>query len=126
MNLLVARRELRRRHGDDLLVAAVFVLHQQHADDPAIHHRAGHDGAGVDDDDIARVAVFRQCVRDEAVIAGIAHRRIEKAVDEERAGGLVHLIFDGLAADRDFDDDIDVVGRILAGGNGIEIHCSIL
>ncbi len=126
VNLLVARRELLRRHGDELLVAAMFVLHQQHADDPAIHYRARRDRAGIDHDDIARVAIFRQRMRDEAVIAGVAHRRIEKAIDEERAGGLVHLIFDGFAADRDFDDDIDILGRILAGGNGVEIHCSIL
>ena len=64
----------------------------------------GHDRARVADEHVDRVAVGRQGVRNEAVIAGIAHRRVEEAVDEQRAGGLVHLVLDGLAADRHLDD----------------------
>ena len=69
-----------------------------------------------------RVAVAGQRVRDEAVIAGIAHRRVEEAVDDQRAGFLVHLVFDRLAADRHLDDDVDVVGRILADRDGVDAH----
>ncbi len=75
-----------------------------------------------DHHDVARVAIVRQCVRNEAVISWITHRRIEKAVDEERAGRFVHFVFDGLAADRHFDNDVDVVRRGLASGNRFEIH----
>src|SRR6185312_2826541 len=55
-------------------------------------------------------------------IPRIAHRRIEEAVDEQRAGGLVDLVFDGLAAKRHLDDDVEVVGRVLADGNGVDVH----
>ena len=55
----VALGERRRGHGEQLLVAAVLVLHQENADDPAAHHRAGNDRAGVGDDHVAWVAVVR-------------------------------------------------------------------
>src|SRR5690349_4286007 len=61
-------------------------------------------------------------MRDEAVISGIAHRGIEEAVDYQRAGFLVHLVFDRLAANRDFNDDIDVVRRILSDRDGVDTH----
>ncbi len=58
----------------------------------------------------------------EAVIARIGHWRIEEAVDDEGAGLLVHLVLDRLAADRHFNDDVDVFRRIGADGDGINIH----
>ena len=111
LHLVVALRQLRRRHRDDLLVAAGFVFHEQHADRAHAHDGAGDDGAGVDDQHVAGIAVIGQRVRDEAVVPGVAHRRVEEAVDHQRAGFLVHLVFDRLAANGDFDDDVDVVRR---------------
>jgi len=61
-------------------------------------------------------------VGNEAVIAGIAHGRIEEPVHHQRAGGLVQLILDGLAADGDFDDDIDVLGDVFADRNLVYAH----
>src|SRR6266478_9659222 len=61
-------------------------------------------------------------MRNEPVIAGIAHGGIEKPVDDKRAGFLVHLVFDGLAADRHFDDDIDLARRIDPDRNGVNAH----
>ncbi len=61
-------------------------------------------------------------MRNEAVIAGIAHRGIEKSVNHQRAGLFVHLVFDWLAANRHFDDDVDVVRRIDPDRNGVNTH----
>src|SRR5258706_2901595 len=61
-------------------------------------------------------------MRNEPVIAGIAHGGIEKPVDDKRAGVLVHLVFDRLAADRHFDDDIDLARRIDPDRNGVNAH----
>jgi hypothetical protein len=61
-------------------------------------------------------------VRNEAVVSGIAHRRIEEAVDHQRAGGLVHLVLDRLAADRHLDDDIDLVWRVHPERDRIDTH----
>ncbi len=52
----------------------------------------------------------------------IGHRGIEKAIDDERAGILVHLVLDRLATNRNFNDDVDVFRRVLANGNCIDTH----
>src|SRR5205807_4180027 len=83
------------------------------------------DRARVGDDDVARVAVVGQRARDEAVIAGITHRSIEEAVDEQRAARLVHLVFDRFAADRHLDDDIDLVRRFVAIADRVQIHLAL-
>ena len=110
-HVLVAPRQMGRRHGDDLLVLSGIVLHDQDADRPDIDHASRHQRPGVADQHVDRVAVVRQRMRYEAVIPRIGHRRVEEPVDDERAGFLVHLIFDRLAADGHLDDDVDVVGR---------------
>src|SRR5216683_7033422 len=61
-------------------------------------------------------------MRNEAVIAGVAHGGIEKPVDHKRAGVLVHLVFDRLTADWHFDDDIDVTRRIDPDRDGVNAH----
>src|SRR3984885_10523687 len=55
--MCVALGKLCRRHGQQLLLAAGFVLHQQNADHPAAHDRAGNDPACVGADPAARVVV---------------------------------------------------------------------
>ncbi len=125
-HLLVALGELGRGHRDDLLIAAAVVLHHQHADGTNVDVGAGHDGARVGDEHVDRVAVVGQRVRHEPVVAGIAHRGVQEAIDEQRARVLVHLVLDGLAADLHLDDDVDVLGRVLADGNGINAHESSL
>src|SRR6185369_6409812 len=52
----------------------------------------------------------------------VAHRRVQDAVDEQRARLLVELILHRLAADRDLDDDVEAFGRIVADGNQIDIQ----
>src|SRR5690606_18500830 len=69
-----------------------------------------------------RVAVTAQCMRHEAVIARIANRRVQETVNEQRARGLVDFILDQLAACRHFDDEVEVVWRVLAGGYGVDVH----
>ena len=119
---VVAHRQLAGRHRDQLFVAARLVLHQQHADKAAVHDGAGDDGAGVGDNHVAGVAVARQRMRHKAVIAGVAHGCVEKPVHHQRAGLLVHLILDRLAADGDFDDDVHVVRRVFSDGDCFKAH----
>src|SRR5689334_4370253 len=59
---------------------------------------------------------------DEAVISGIARRRIEESIHKQRAGRLVHFVFDRLTANRHLNDDIDVLRRIVADRDRLEIH----
>ena len=112
-----------RYRGDLNLARAVREsIQQQHADRPHAHHCARNDRAGIGDQNVARIAVARQRMRNEPVIAGIAHGGIEKPVDDKRAGVLVHLVFDRLAADRHLDDDVDLARRIDPDRNGVNAH----
>jgi hypothetical protein len=49
-------------------------------------------------------------MRHKAVIAGVEHRRIQKAVDNQRARLFVEFVFDRFAAERDLDDDVESSG----------------
>ena len=99
VDLAVIRKGRIDRHGDQFLVAALVVVHQQHADRAHADHRAGNDRRAGDDERVERIAILAQSVRYEAVIGRIAHRRVQDAVDEDRARFLVELIFHRLAAD---------------------------
>jgi hypothetical protein len=61
-------------------------------------------------------------MRHEAVVGGVAHRRVQDAVDEQRARRLVELVLHRLAAGRDLDDDVQVFGRVLAGRDQVDTH----
>ena len=122
LDLGIALRELGRGNRDDLLVAAAIVFHAQDADRLHVDDRAGDDRAGIGDEHVDGVAIIRERVRHEAVIPGVAHGGIEEAVDDQRAGFLVHLVLDRLAADRHLDDDVDVVRGVLADRKGVDAH----
>src|SRR3954454_18004282 len=61
-------------------------------------------------------------MRHKTVIAGIEHRGVQETIDKDRAGNLVDFVFYRLAAARDFDDDVDVLGRLNPGRNAGQIH----
>jgi hypothetical protein len=46
-----------------------------------------------------------------------------EAVDEHRAGFLVHLVLDRIGVHRDFDDHVEVVWQVVSGGYSVQIHC---
>src|SRR6478735_9003888 len=109
-------------HGDDLLVDALLVLHEQRADRPRADDHSRGNRCRRDHHAVERITVLGQRVRDEAVIRRIEHRRVQEAVDEHGAGGLVDLVFDRCAALRDLDDDVDLVRRIFANRDMREVH----
>ena len=121
-DIRIAPREMGRRHGDDLFVHPGIVLHHQRADGPDIDDTAGNELARIADQDIDRIAVLRQGMRHEPVIPRIGHRRIQKPVHHQNTRILVELVFDRLAADRHFDDDVNVVRRGLADGDRFDTH----
>jgi hypothetical protein len=76
------------------LVVSGFVLHEQRAHRTHTHDRACDDGARHDHDDVDRIAVARQRVRYEPVVAGIEHCRVEETIDPQRARNLVEFVLD--------------------------------
>jgi hypothetical protein len=79
-------------------------------------------GWGREHQHVHRIAVVGDGVRDVAVVAGIVHGRRHEAVDEHRAGLLVHFVLDRIGIHRDFDDDVEVVGDVSPRGHAVEIH----
>jgi hypothetical protein len=47
---------------------------------------------------------------------------VEKAIHDQGTGRLVQFVFDRLAADRNLDDDVDIVRRTVPDLNGIDPH----
>src|SRR5262249_46805445 len=60
----------------------------------------------------------------EPVIAGIEHRGMQEPIDKQRARFFVELVFHRHAAERDFNDGVDILRRALAGWNELQVHCA--
>ena len=89
-------------------------------DRPAAHHTSGNQWNWCYYQDIDRIAIFGQCMRHIAVIAGVMHGSRHESIDEHCAGILVQFVLDGLAMRRNFNNDVDVVRHINAGDVAIE------
>src|SRR5262249_9622027 len=86
-DLCVALRELWNRHSDNLLVllvAAFLVRHLEHANRAHRNDGAWNNRPGIGNKYVARIAVCRERMRNESIVARIAHRRIAKAINDER------------------------------------------
>src|SRR6185437_16795948 len=75
--------------GEDFLVRLGTVNHAQEADGADFDETAAEGRFFGDGEDVERVAIFAERAGNEAVVAGIVHRRIEEAVEAENAEGLV-------------------------------------
>src|SRR5690606_13576409 len=122
VDVAVAGEDLVHRHRQQLLVAAGLVAHAQHADRAAADHRAGDQRQGQDHQHVRRVAVATHGARDVAVVARIAHRRGQDAVDEDRPAVLVDLVLDRFGVLGNLDDDVDFFGDVVAGGDVVQAH----
>jgi hypothetical protein len=47
---------------------------------------------------------------------------MEYTIDEQRARSLVELIFDRFTTDRNLDDDVEIIGWVLAHGDEFDVH----
>ena len=102
------------------------VVVAEHADRARADHAAGDEGRAGDNQRVERIAVGREGVRHEAVVGRIAHRRVQDAIDEQGAAGLVELVLNRLSAERDFDDDVQAFRRIVADRDVFDAHgCSL-
>ena len=102
-----------RRNCDDLVVRLAAVEHLQNAERAAIDLTAGKRRLVDADDDVERVVILMQRARDEAVVAGIMHRRKQNAVEAELSADLVELVLVA-AASRNFDYCSDHFRRVRA------------
>ena len=54
-----------------------------------------------------------------AVVARIVYGGRHEAVDEPRAGSFIEFVFDRLATRGNFNDDVEIIGQIPAGGYAV-------
>ncbi|MNY35195.1 hypothetical protein D3C86_1695830 [compost metagenome] len=118
------RAQLVHGHGHQLGVHAGLVGHLQHAERTAAHHGAGQDRERRQHQHVHRVTVAGQRLRNEAVVGRVAHARADETVDEQQAGFLVGLVLHRIALGRNLDDDVEIVGKVLARGDEVEAHAS--
>jgi hypothetical protein len=109
-------------HGDDLVVGAL-VDHAQPAERARAHDRQRLDRLLHQDEDVERIAVLGVGPRDEAVVRGVVHGRVEDAIEAQEARRLVDLVLEVRAAGdldqrgherRDVRRDLDVVDGVHA------------
>src|SRR5580704_135500 len=79
-------------HAEDLVVGVSPVEHLEHADGPDVDAAAGERRLFDQDEDVTRIAVFRQRPWNEPIITGIVHGGIQDAVEAEQTGVLVQLV----------------------------------
>ncbi len=110
------------RYCDDFFVRTGFIDHVEHTDGPGTDDAARHHGHPSHHQDIERITVFRQSMRHETVVRRVVHRRVQKPVDEHRTRFLIDLVLDRIAAQGDFDDNVQVPWRVMANGDFVDIH----
>ncbi|SIN25220.1 type VII secretion integral membrane protein EccD [Micromonospora cremea] len=79
-------------HAEDLVVAALFVRHPEHADGAAADQAAREGRLGDQHQGVQRVAVLAQRALNEPVVRRVLGGREEGAVQPDPAGRVVHLV----------------------------------
>ena len=105
-------------NGDEFGVSPLFVFGGEHANDATFDETAGGYGLAREDNDVEGILVFTPSLGNEAIVEGIGKSSIEKAVGDDNFYIVVIFIF-GVAANGNFDDDVDEFVWV-AGGNVVE------
>ena len=64
-------------------------------------------------------------MRNETVVARIAHRCVEEAINHQGAGIFIELVFDGFTTDRDFYNDVYIRWWIVTDGYRIYTYGNV-
>ena len=73
VDLGIIREGRINRHGDQLLIAALVIIHQQHTNRAHADNCAGDDWGACYDQGIKWIAVLTERMRDETVIGRVTH-----------------------------------------------------
>ena len=110
------------RHGNQLFVTALIVFHQEDTYRTDLDDGSGNDRRTCNDKRIQRIPVFAQRMWYEAIVCGIAHWGVQNTIYKESAARLVEFIFDWLAPNGNFDQDVECFGRIVPRGDQVDSH----
>ena len=105
-------------NADQLVIELVLILHDHQADDAGLHEGQGIDRFGSQHEDIEGIAVVGEGLGNEAVVGGIIDRRVEDAIELQKARFLVELVLVG-TPHRDLDDRLDDPLILLIPGRNV-------
>ncbi len=100
--------------GDDFVVDGTGINHGHQANRARVHDGKRSDRDLAEDQDVERVVIFGERLRNETVVSGIVHGGVEHAIHFYDAAGFVEFVFDA-GAERDFDDGLKFVWNVFAG-----------
>ena len=100
--------------GDDFMVRLAAIDHRHEADGAGVNDGERDDGFLAEHEDIERVIVFGERLRNEAVVRGIVDRRVENAVEFDEAARFVEFILHA-RSERDLDDAVEFLRELVAG-----------
>jgi len=115
-NAIVGWIQFVYRHRKDLFVGPMLVLHEQRSHRTASNHRARHHRNLRPHHRVAGVAIFGECVGNEAVVGRIVHGGVKEAIYEHRTRNFVELGLDRNAAFRNLEHNVNFVGRVRPWG----------
>jgi len=69
-----------------------------------------------EDEDVERVVVFGEGLRDEAVIGGVVDSGVENAIEADESAGFIEFIFHA-GAEGDLDHAIEFFWKLVAGSD---------
>jgi hypothetical protein len=102
------------RDAQDLVVEFAAVEHAEDANGPRVDLATGERRLVEEHEHVARVVIFGERARNEAVVARVVHRRKEHTIEAEESRRFVQLVL-VLAAARDLDHRRDLVRRVRSG-----------
>jgi hypothetical protein len=88
-------------HGNDLVIFIAGVDHLHVADNGCFYQAQRLNGLRAQHQNIQRIVVLPQCLRNKAVIDGIVKRGMDNAIQFQQAGFFINLVF-GARALRNF------------------------
>jgi len=107
-------------HGQYLLVRLLLVHHLEHADRAHGEQDARETGLVYQREDIERISILGQGAGYKAIVPGIVHGGIERAIQSEHAEMIVVFVFVA-GIPRDLNDHTDDRGRLRAGLQIVQI-----
>jgi len=103
-----------RRDGDDFVVRLALVDHGHQSHRTRVDDGERDYGFLTQDENVERVVVFGEGLRDKSVICRIVNGGVENAVEADEAAGFVEFVLDA-GAEGDFDDAVEFLREFVSG-----------
>jgi hypothetical protein len=96
------------------MVGLAAIDHGHQADGARVNDSQRNDWLLAEHEDVERVIVFGERLRNEAVVRRIINGRVEDAVEFDKAAGLIQFVLHA-RSERDLDDAVEFLRELVAG-----------